>query len=473
MAESVMTESTDNKTAVLEDMFFNLPEPKLELVSGQLLAGNGLDGSRLLLWQLLRGWGAEAAVALGPVDVWIEALTEAYGLRPATTEEELNELAVQAEALPFQLPDLKRGHEGENAGHWQTCNHLRMALHLATREWGGHSLGRDFTLKLGEDGFTPDLFWFKDWGKSCLYSYYLDGPPELVIEITQPAHADYDRLLKRDLYALGGVPEYLIVNPAQRSAEFLRLTNGEYQPQALEADGCYRPVSLPGLAIKADHLWAPADFNWADPAPFIVEQPAAVKRERHAKRAGWEWGNLPFAPRLGLRPEPILFNEYISWCPEAKFEGMDDRIIVAGREATRNVLGLLLMSTGLYEAVQLLPAREWVVALQSHQRKAREDAALRQQWWQRAHEIAQMLRVKYGITRLGVAGDLLKPQPLDYWSELELTGWETPRQTAHNIYQDIVPYEDAIIPEINYADVNEHYFQARLKRTGATIQEIK
>jgi hypothetical protein len=40
------------------------PERKIELVDGRVLVGNSLDGSRLLLDHVLRGWGIDAAAAL-------------------------------------------------------------------------------------------------------------------------------------------------------------------------------------------------------------------------------------------------------------------------------------------------------------------------------------------------------------------------------------------------------------------------
>lgn len=39
-------------------------ESKLELIDGKLIVGNSIVGSRLLLRQILQGWGAEAAVAI-------------------------------------------------------------------------------------------------------------------------------------------------------------------------------------------------------------------------------------------------------------------------------------------------------------------------------------------------------------------------------------------------------------------------
>lgn len=44
------------------------PENKMELIDEQLVVGNSLVGSRLLLRQILQGWGAGAAIALSHIE---------------------------------------------------------------------------------------------------------------------------------------------------------------------------------------------------------------------------------------------------------------------------------------------------------------------------------------------------------------------------------------------------------------------
>jgi hypothetical protein len=433
----------------VEEMIRHTPECKLELVSGQLLAGNSLDGSRLLLQQLLRGWGTEAALALGSLEVWEEALAEVYQLSPADDEK-------VAATRGFTAADYSHAAEGANGGHWQASQHLKMALHMAERQIGGHALSRHYTLKLGEDGFTPDVFYFRNQRQTQFYDYYLDGPCELVIEITRPAHENYDRLLKRDLYAMGGVLEYLVVNPARRETEFFQLTSGEYRLQRPDAEGCYVSSGVPGMRIKIEKLFSKDGQEWLDKSPFLIEQVRPQRRERNSRHDGFGWGSLPFAPRFNLHEETILFNEYISWCPEGKFEWADGRPLICGRRATRNVLGMLLMSLGLREAVTMRPAVEWVAGMQSHQRKMREQAALRERWWDKARQVAQMLRDKYGVTRIGVVGDLLEPYPLNYWSVLELSGEDVPLEQSLEIYQDTLPFRDELTPIVSFAEAVEY-----------------
>jgi len=54
------------------------------------------------------------------------------------------------------------------------------------------------------------------------------GPPDLVIEITSPSTARYDRIYKLRKYQKAGVKEYWIVDPETKSVQVCVLENGRY-----------------------------------------------------------------------------------------------------------------------------------------------------------------------------------------------------------------------------------------------------
>src|SRR5213078_5254386 len=60
----------------------DLPESKLELIDGRLIAGNSLAGSHYLLWAILELLGPRAALALAPLDQWWSALATAFQAPP-------------------------------------------------------------------------------------------------------------------------------------------------------------------------------------------------------------------------------------------------------------------------------------------------------------------------------------------------------------------------------------------------------
>ena len=86
----------------------------------------------------------------------------------------------------------------------------------------------------------------------------LEGPADLVIEIISPGSRATDRGDKFYEYEQGGVPEYWLLDPERRQAEFyLRGEDGIYRLVPLGSDGIYRSKVLAGLWLKVGWLWQP------------------------------------------------------------------------------------------------------------------------------------------------------------------------------------------------------------------------
>lgn len=66
---------------------------------------------------------------------------------------------------------------------------------------------------------------------------YVDGAPDLVVEILSHGTAKKDRLAKRLAYQAAGVPEYLIIDPAADTVEQFLLENGVYAAPNVFAPG--------------------------------------------------------------------------------------------------------------------------------------------------------------------------------------------------------------------------------------------
>lgn len=62
------------------------------------------------------------------------------------------------------------------------------------------------------------------------------GAPDMVIEVTSPSTARFDKLLKFNLYRRAGVREYWIIDPAARVASVYTLKDGQYQATAYGVD---------------------------------------------------------------------------------------------------------------------------------------------------------------------------------------------------------------------------------------------
>ncbi len=96
-----------------------------------------------------------------------------------------------------------------------------------------HDLGEILDAPVGvklsdEDVLEPDLVVIRKEHAARVLSQYIEGAPDLVIEILSPGTARHDLHTKRDRYELFQVPEYWIVDPEAESIEILVLRDGRY-----------------------------------------------------------------------------------------------------------------------------------------------------------------------------------------------------------------------------------------------------
>jgi Uma2 family endonuclease len=356
--------TNDVRDDQIERWWARTPENKLELIDGRLIVST-LAGSRFITRYLLRDYGPAMALPLAPAEVWWKALRQAFDPHPVPpTPEEWVAWAMTVEYDPEPPP----------AGPYGTLEHRRTydLLSSGLRYFGdvgglGRALGRDFVIRLGENGLTPDLLFADRATLANLHEYYLDGPPQLVIEITLPGSAEQDRSLKRRLYEQAGIAEYWLIEAAEQQAVFLRLgDDGRYHPAAEEPTGVYHSAAVPELALSLPHLWTMKERARDQsclpflPPPRREEDLPPLEHSYDPDELGWDF--LPYAPRVGLEPVPIRFEEFISWCPQAKFEDMGG-LWIGGSEGSRRCMGMLLMTLGLVEAVKLATPREWVAFL--------------------------------------------------------------------------------------------------------------
>ncbi len=76
------------------------------------------------------------------------------------------------------------------------------------------------------DTFVPDMMVVCNRDQLKHNGVY--GAPDLVVEVLSPSTAKRDRGYKKNAYESAGVPEYWLVNPADRSVEVYHLAEGHY-----------------------------------------------------------------------------------------------------------------------------------------------------------------------------------------------------------------------------------------------------
>lgn len=413
------------------------PGSKIELVQGKLIVGDSLVHSRRLLSQILRGWGAEAIVALAPERLWWQALLHSFdaptlGNSDALDGSTLQQWANQIDYEPENPP---------HSGSWEWFySQLRQALRMAMFGLGmryeklGQSLGGGFVDRLGQHGFMPDILFFRGEPRNRLYEYYLEGAADIVVEFIQPGCEEYIYNVKKPIYQAAGVPELWIVDGAQDQIELLRLVEGTYERQMPDVAGRYVVSSVPGLTCFPDKIWLAKD-DWDYPLEetwfeVAADAPRLTRMPKMGEGVDWSKALLKFP--IALDPVPIAFDDYIYWCPEAKFEFANGRPDIGGREGIKGLAGMLMMTFGLKEVAKLAHPRDWVAALLAQRTKA-ADPNHKADTWKLARDTATFLRNHYSIERIAVVGDLVAPESLNLWSELVLVVWGLPEvETTHS-----------------------------------------
>lgn len=128
------------------------------------------------------------------------------------------------------------------------------ANRLARKTQLGEVFSDTFTVRLSPTlSRVPDLSFVLRTSKSIIRETYLDGPPDLIIEIVSAESRDRDYRDKYLEYQSAGVHEYIIIDPAYQTIDLHRLEDGSYK-RVEEADGAVTSAVLPGFTLRAEWL---------------------------------------------------------------------------------------------------------------------------------------------------------------------------------------------------------------------------
>jgi Uma2 family endonuclease len=84
---------------------------------------------------------------------------------------------------------------------------------------------------------------------------YLEGPPELIVEIAASSAA-YDMHDKKRVYARNGVQEYLVMQIYEKRVNWFVLRQGVYENLEPDENGVLRSEVFPGLWLSTGAFWA-------------------------------------------------------------------------------------------------------------------------------------------------------------------------------------------------------------------------
>ncbi|MFN3422748.1 MAG: Uma2 family endonuclease [Armatimonadota bacterium] len=115
-----------------------------------------------------------------------------------------------------------------------------------------------FLVKLPEPlpARAPDIIFVAKENLHLITTNYLDGAPDIVVEIISPESRSRDRGDKFYEYEQAGVKEYWLIDPNRKQAEFYRRgEEGIFRLVFVGNEGIFRSEVLKGFWLKVDWLW--------------------------------------------------------------------------------------------------------------------------------------------------------------------------------------------------------------------------
>ena len=148
---------------------------------------------------------------------------------------------------------------------------LRLLADLVEQQQLGEVFGGDVAIRFEKRRRrrVPDGFFVARERLHLLTETYLDGAPDMVLEVVSPDSHERDWRDKHREYEKFGVREYWVVDPQLQRAELNVLgKSGEYE-QLAATDGWLTSQVVPGFRIRLEWLWA-------EPRPAIRDALAAM-----------------------------------------------------------------------------------------------------------------------------------------------------------------------------------------------------
>lgn len=119
----------------------------------------------------------------------------------------------------------------------------------------GEVLPGDFQVRLGgrqRQRRVPDVIFISKKRLTALRPTYLDGPPDLAVEVISPDSTARDYRDKYLAYQAAGVAEYWVVDPITRRLEVYSLGRGKRYQKLAEVDGKVESRVLRGFFIRPE-----------------------------------------------------------------------------------------------------------------------------------------------------------------------------------------------------------------------------
>jgi Uma2 family endonuclease len=115
--------------------------------------------------------------------------------------------------------------------HQEVSLNLALAMHQFVKE---HGLGKVYSAPIDlilpdlANPVQPDLLFIRQERLAMVKENFIEGAPDLIVEVLSPSNPDLDRRIKFQIYAQAGVAEYWLVDPEHRQIEVYVLRGQAY-----------------------------------------------------------------------------------------------------------------------------------------------------------------------------------------------------------------------------------------------------
>jgi Uma2 family endonuclease len=139
--------------------------------------------------------------------------------------------------------------------HQVVMARLITGLTLYCEEFGGVTVTEPNNDYAGRHHIEPDIVLVRSDNADRLTRLGVDGPPDLIVEISSPSTRGHDLVRKRGFYEREGVPEYWFVDLDDDEVVVLRLQGEHYGlPIVARAGDRLASPLLPGLELDVERL---------------------------------------------------------------------------------------------------------------------------------------------------------------------------------------------------------------------------
>lgn len=102
----------------------------------------------------------------------------------------------------------------------------------------------------------PDIVFISNQNFDRVHETFVEGPPDIAIEVTVPSTTAMDRGEKFVLYESLGVKEYWVIDLVREMVNFYYLgQDGYYDEFRADINGRFRSRTLKGFTLEVDRLW--------------------------------------------------------------------------------------------------------------------------------------------------------------------------------------------------------------------------